>query len=284
MTPTGSQASPFVEEPAGRFGDALDVRLHYHDIGEGPVIVWLHGAGPGASAWGNFAGNVPAFPDYRNLLIDQPLFGASDKPIVHEPRITYNAERVVALLRNVGVERAHFVGNSMGGAVATKIAVDHPELVERLVVMGGAGVGPVATPTPESVPEALRLLLEVWKDGPTRENVERLLRLFVYDASQLDDTLIEARYRASCEPDAVRAHRESTLVTEDLGPELGRVEAPTLLLWGREDPVIPLEAGVAYLRGIPDARLVVFPRCGHWVQYEQREAFDRVVRDFLEDK
>ena len=269
-------------EPDGAFADALDLRLHYHDIGDGPVIVWLHGAGPGAGAWANFGANLSAFEGFRNLLIDQPLFGRSEKPVVHSPRIGYNADRVLALLDGLGVERAHFVGNSMGGAVATKIAADHPDLVERLVVMGGAGVGPVAKPDPANVPAPLRLLLQVWNEGPTRENVAEVLRLFVYDPSQLDDAMIETRYQASIDPEAVKAHRESTLVTEDLTPELGKVRAPTLLLWGRDDPVIPLETGVAYVRGIPDAQLVVFPRCGHWVQFEQREAFDRMVREFLE--
>ena len=261
---------------AGRFVQAGDVRLHCIELGEptGLPIVWLHGGGPGASSWSNFHGNVADFGSYRNVLLDLPQFGRSDKPIITGPRVAYLAARVAAALDALGVSSAHLIGNSLGGVVATKVAIDRPDLVDRLVVMGGAG-GHGSGPT-----QGMEQLMEIRRAGPTRAALADLLRLMVHDESLVTDELVDARYEASLDEEAVRA-QASAPPAEDGTGDLPRVAAPTLLLWGREDRFVSLESALVYLRGIPDAQLVVYPRCGHWVQVERRAEFARAVGDFL---
>src|SRR5919198_2048133 len=103
----------------GNHADVGGFRLHYHEAGDGPAVVMLHGGGPGASAWSNFGPNLPVFAErFRTLLVDQPGFGGSDKSTVTSQYFTFSADALLKLLDEVGIERAHLVGNSLGGGTA----------------------------------------------------------------------------------------------------------------------------------------------------------------------
>lgn len=252
------------------------VTLAVADQGAGHPVVWLHGSGPGATGMGNFGANLPAFSGFRNLVFDLPRYGASDKPAIDEPLVAYAAGKVVGALRELGVERTHLIGNSFGGQIAIRIAAEHPELVGRVVSMGGSA-------RPDGIvefPAGLQQLFAYMRaPEPTREGVEAFVRAMVVDASLVTDELIDARLASSR-----ASHPEIRVVPPnqgDLKPVLGQVRARTLLLWGREDRFIPLEWALITLRGIPDAELVVLPHCGHWAQVEAQERFERIVLDFL---
>src|SRR5215218_9919409 len=123
------------EATTSRFVQAGGVRLHYHDVGSGEHVIMLHGAGPGASSWSNFSRNVDAFArNHRALLVDMPQYGKSDKVVIEGGRLTYTARVLRDMLDVLGIQRAHFVGNSMGGQAAIKLAIDAPERVDKLVV------------------------------------------------------------------------------------------------------------------------------------------------------
>jgi 4,5:9,10-diseco-3-hydroxy-5,9,17-trioxoandrosta-1(10),2-diene-4-oate hydrolase len=263
----------------GRLVPAGDIELHVTAVGDGPALVWLHGAGPGASGMSNFRQNLRAFAGYRSLVFDLPRFGGSDKPVLTEPFAPYAAARVAAALEGLGVARASFIGNSMGGAVAMKLAADRPDLVDRLVLM--APVGTTPDDWSGGIPEGLLAIVEWMQQGPSRELVERFARLQVYDPAVLTEELIQERLGAAADPVVVATNPRTVAAPGDLKPDLARIEAPALLLWGREDRFIPLEWALTALRGIPDAELRVIPRCGHWVQFEHAELFDRVAGDFL---
>jgi 4,5:9,10-diseco-3-hydroxy-5,9,17-trioxoandrosta-1(10),2-diene-4-oate hydrolase len=305
MTPALANP-PLVEREIGAAGD----RLHYAEYGRGPTVAWLHGGGPGASGLSNFRGNLPAFGGYRNLVFDLPGFGRSAKPVLDEPLSSYAADRLAAALDELVAGPVHLVGNSLGGAVATKLAIERPDFVVRLVVMGGAGTIPKRS---RRLPEGLALILEDLLEGPSRERTERFVRTIVHKQSLATGELIDERHRASLDPQLRAAQarnmppigrllraarvpvgrilgfgplqpvalRAIASTIGDLKGELHLVRAPTLLVWGREDRFIPIEWGLVLLRGIPDATLHVIPDCGHWAQYEQRERFDRLVLDFL---
>jgi 4,5:9,10-diseco-3-hydroxy-5,9,17-trioxoandrosta-1(10),2-diene-4-oate hydrolase len=257
------------------------VRLHYTEIGAGRPLVWLHGAGPGASGMSNFVRNVGAFDGFRNLVFDFPRYGRSDKPIIPagDPVIAYNARQIAAALDALGVAGACFVGNSLGGGVATKIAIDRPDLVDRLVLMAGAGTRP---DDEEGLSPGLTHLFAWFTRGGGRAEVEAFVRTQVHDPSVITEALIDERWERARDPETVATNPDSGMVPGDLKPELHRVAAPTLLLWGREDRVIPLHWGLELLRGIDDATLHVIPHCGHWIQYEHPDRFNRLVREFLE--
>jgi 4,5:9,10-diseco-3-hydroxy-5,9,17-trioxoandrosta-1(10),2-diene-4-oate hydrolase len=267
-----------------RLVQAGDIRLHVTEVGEGPALVWLHGAGPGATGMSNFRQNLGAFDAYRNFVFDLPRFGDSDKPVLSleqgEFMAPYAAKRVAAALDELGVERFSLIGNSMGGATAIKIAADNPDRVDRVVLMAAAGTAP-----PDwdgGIPAGLLKIAEWMHNGPSEQLIREFAELQVYDTSVLTPELLAERLERASDPEVVETNPQSNLLPGDLTGDLGRISAPTLLLWGREDNFIPLEWGLVALRGIENAELRVVPHCGHWVQFEHTDLFNRVVSEFLE--
>lgn len=253
-----------------------DAELAYVESGTGSPVIWLHGSGPGATGMSNFGGNLPAFEDYRNIVIDLPGWGRSARPATDEPLIFHAAERVCRAMTALGIERAHLVGNSYGGAVAMRIAMTHPERTDRVVLMAPGGVLPAdAPPWPVGLEHLFNYMAS---EKPSRDEMARFVRLMVYNEALATDALIDERYESS-----LRAHPELPIPPNfgDLTPDLGLISAPTLLVWGREDQTVPLTWATRILQGIPNAELRVLPHCRHWVQYERAPEFNAIVREFL---
>jgi len=268
-----------------RLVDAGEIRLNLVETGAGEPLVWLHGAGPGATGISNFRGNLPAFAGHRNLVFDLPRFGKSDKPVLSLERgemfAPYAAEAIAHALDGIGIERCSLIGNSMGGATAIRFAAEHPEKVNRLVLMAAAGTVPADWDG--GFPEGLLKIVEWMHSGPSEQLVREFAALQVHDPDTITEEMIEERLKGAADPEIVSTNRETNALPGDLNPDLARVTAPTLLLWGREDRFIPLEWGLNALRHIPDAEMRILPRCGHWVQFEKREQFNQIVKDFLEE-
>ncbi len=267
------------EASTSRFADVEGMRLHYNEAGSGPVIVMLHGGGPGASGWSNFQRNVSVLSQhYRVLLPDMPGFGKSDSVTLNEPRSQANARAIRGLLDALRIERATLIGNSMGGATSVNFAIDYSDRVDKLVLMGSGGGGqPMFTPAPS---EGIKVLNQVF-ENPTAEGMRRLIELMVYDSSFLTDELLQQRLGAALNPGHLEARRNSSPVQRDVVSQLGKIKAKTLIVWGRDDRVVPIDGGLRLLAGIPDTRLHVFSKCGHWAQFEHAGEFNRLVLDFL---
>jgi 4,5:9,10-diseco-3-hydroxy-5,9,17-trioxoandrosta-1(10),2-diene-4-oate hydrolase len=247
----------------------------------------LHGGGPGASAWSNFGACLGRFAeDFRVLLVDQPGFGGSDKPAVEGHYFTFAAEKLAAFLDELGLERVHLLGNSLGGGTATRFTLDHPDRVGRLVLMGPGGLQQnLFSPEPT---EGVRRLFEFGGD-PTRERMRAFISVMVHDQSLITDELVEERFTAATAPGSQEAMASMGASFMDpktyeqgmLWREAYRINRPTLLTWGREDRVNPVDGAFLALKLIPRAQLHVFPQCGHWAQIEAADAFHAVTRAFL---
>jgi len=246
-------------------------------------VILIHGSGPGVSAWANWQFAIPYLAEQLHVFAyDQLGFGYTE-PTADQ---VYNLERwtqhLLSFMQAVGIKRAHLVGNSMGAAVALAAAVTHPEVVDRLVLMGSMGVHFQLTPGDG--------LDAVWSYTPSVANMRRLIDIFAYDPSKFPtDQLAELRYEASVRPGAQEAFSsmfpeprqkqvEALAAYED---RLSSIQNPTLIIHGREDRVIPLETSLKLLQVINNAQLHVFGHCGHWTQLEPRDAFNHLVRDFL---
>ncbi|BDT91199.1 alpha/beta hydrolase [Nocardia sputorum] len=275
-------------ENTTRWSTTDGLRLRYHEAGSGAALVLLHGSGPGVSGWANFGANLPVLAErFRCLIVDQPGFGASGRPAVYERNyLRISADAVLGLLDDLGLDRVHLLGNSMGGAVATLLALEHPERVDRLVLMAPGGVGVnVLGPEPS---EGITRLLEFSAD-PTRERLMPWLRTMVSNPATLTEELVAARLAAAADPDAIAALRDAYATFADpalaepvpLWARLRGLRPETQILWGRDDRVTPVEAALLPARQIPNADLRVFARCGHWVQIERKSAFERAVADFF---
>jgi pimeloyl-ACP methyl ester carboxylesterase len=263
--------------------------LRYYDVGDGPPLLFLHGSGPGVTGWRNFRGILPAFAEhFRCLILEFPGFGVSEDVGGH-PMVT--AQGVVApFLDALGVERVDIVGNSMGGGVGINTAIHHRQRVGRLVTIGGIGTN-LFSPGPS---EGIRLLQEFTED-PTRQRLVDWLRSMVYDQSLVTDELIEERWLLATDPDTLAAARRmygkaafaammdmmKAADTPMPWAQMHRVQAPTLLTWGRDDRVSPLDMALIPMRTIANAELHVFPNCGHWAMIEAKNAFERTVLAFL---
>lgn len=265
--------------------------LAYYEAGvaaDGALpLVMLHGGGPGASSWSNFGPALPGFAaDFRTLLIDQPGFGGSDKPAVVGNYYRFSAAHVLALLDELGIDKVHLLGNSLGGGTAMRLALMAPERVGRLVLMGPGGLSLNlfhADPT-----EGVKRLME-FGAAPSREALRAFIATMVVNQGLVTDELVEERFADATAPGAREAMTSMGMsfwnpeTAEDgmLWREAHRLRQHTLLTWGREDRVNPLDGAMAALKLIPKAQLHVFPNCGHWAQIEAAEEFREVTTAFL---
>ena len=268
-----------------------DLRLHYHEAGteHSETVLLVHGGGPGASAWSNFAHNIPVFgKSFRTIAVDQPGFGLSDKPTEHPQYFVHSSSAIVALMDHLGIERAHLVGNSLGGGAAVRLALDYPDRAGKLVLMGPGGLS-MNVFAPDPTEGVKNLANFAAPPGPSREKLETFLRGMVYDQSLITDELIDERFDAASTPEsmaAMAAMGKSFMDPETadrgmLWREAHRLRQPVLLTWGREDRVNPLDGALVPLKNIPRAQLHVFGRCGHWAQLEKFDEFNRLAIDFL---
>lgn len=272
-----------------RFIDLDGVRVHYQLAGDehAPAIVLIHGFASSTLVWSNVFLKL-AEAGYRVIALDMLGYGYSAKPRKGEYTIAGQARLLTRLLDALGLPRAIFVGSSYGGAVAATVALDYPDRVEKLVLVGTVN---------NNRPLAFRLMRlfgsPVFGDvvSPLLIGSRRLLRRRmkrVYDRHEwvLDERRVDARHlplraagtqRAIIRTvrcwDAERISRDAHLITQ-----------PTLLLWGENDQEIPLADGERLHEEIPGSRLIVFLNCGHLPHEEFPEAFTNVVIDFCQTK
>ncbi|MGW9131936.1 alpha/beta fold hydrolase [Streptomyces sp. NPDC055681] len=263
--------------------------LRYHEVGEGPPLLLLHGSGPGVTGWRNYRGNLAAFArHFRCLVLEFPGFGVSDPTDEHPMAAAPKA--VHRFLSGLGLDRVDVIGNSMGGIVAANLAIGHPGLFRRIVTVGGLGRN-IFSPAPG---EGINLLVD-FTENPTREALVRWMHSMVHNPDVVTEEMIEERWTQATEPDTLASARRmygrkalaagmAAAQASDQPPYwalLHRVTAPTLITWGRDDRVSPVDMALLPMRTMPRAELHVLPDCGHWVMIEQKAAWENVVLAFL---
>ena len=253
-------------------------RLHVLDAGQGPAVVFLHGSGPGASGWSNFKRNLPFLVErgHRVIAVDTLGFGRSSKPEDRDYGLPYVTGLLHRALGELGVARCAVVGNSHGGAQAIRLGLDHPELVEKLVLMAPGGLEERETyMAMEGIKAMVKLVFG--KEGPSRAGLRRVLELQLFDPRVLDDETVDERWAVALEqPRRVL----SSLAVPHLVPELPRLTQPILAFWGGADQFCPV-TGAVTLGRLPNARVHVYGDCGHWVMVEKADEFNRLVAEFL---
>lgn len=264
----------------GRTITAAGYQTNLHDQGEGFPVLLIHGSGPGVTAWANWRGIIPQLARTRRVVAPDMLgFGYSERP----PDGQYNQQRwvehAIGVLDALGIAQADVVGNSFGGGLALALAIRHPGRVRRLVLMGSVGV---RFPLTEG-------LDQTWGYTPSLDNMRKLLDLFAYDRSRVTDELARLRYEASIRP----GFQESFAAmfppprqngVDDLASSEEEIRAlphEALIIHGREDRIIPLQASQTLAQWLTKSQLHVFGQCGHWTQIEHAERFARLVEDFL---
>ena len=259
---------------------AAGITTNYHDVGDGFPALFIHGSGPGVSAWANWRLVMPALSErLRVIAPDMAGFGFSERPAGIRYDLDTWVAQAIGLLDALGLEQADVVGNSFGGALALAMAIRHPQRVRRLVLMGSVGV-------PFDITEGLDA---VWGYTPSFENMRRIMDYFAWDRSLVNDELAELRYRASIRPGfqesfgamfpAPRQRWVDALAS--LEEHIRALPHETLIVHGRDDRVIPLLTSLTLAEWIDRSQLHVYGRCGHWTQIEHAARFAKLVGDFL---
>ena len=265
------------EAKYAEIGDGL--RVHYHEAGRGPAVVFLHGSGPGASGWSNFRHNAGYFADkgFRAILPDTLGFGYSSKPDGAAYTLDFLVGALERFLSAIGVERCAVVGNSHGGAMAIRLALRRPETVERLVLMAAGGLEERDV---YMKMEGIRAMVKTVMDpaGVTRAAMRRVFELQLFDPSLVTEELLDERIQiAELQPKQVL----TSMQVPNLAPDLGRLACPVFTLWGVDDKFCPMSGAIAIARGCRRSRVLLLSECGHWVMVEKAALFNDACVRFL---
>lgn len=245
-----------------------------------PVVVFIHGSGPGASGASNFRQNIDAFvaAGYRVILPDLIGYGASSKPEGLDYTLQLFTDSLYEALLAHGITRASLVGNSLGGGVALQMTLDHPEFSINLVLMAP---GCVAEREAYFVmPGIAKMVSSFGEPGFDLAEQKRLVSNLVHPdfAPKIPDALVAERFAVA------RTQPKDVLVrmrTPDLSPRLAEIDKPVFVLWGLNDEFCPEAHARLFLDHCADVRAITFGRTGHWVQVERASEFNAFVIEFL---
>ncbi|AKH70361.1 putative hydrolase or acyltransferase of alpha/beta superfamily [Spongiibacter sp. IMCC21906] len=266
----------------GKRADLGGYEANYLEAGsrENPTVILLHGSGPGVTGYANWRLLMPQLEnDFHVLAPDVIGFGYTDHPEGYEYNMTNWLKFTCDFMDAVGVSKAHFVGNSFGGALSLAMAARHPERVDRFVMMGAAGIRFEMT-------EGLR---EVWGYKPSVEAMRSLMSIFAYRQDLVSEEIIQSRYEASIRPGYQEAYEQ--LFPEPMQEkldglslpeeEIAKISHPALLVHGREDVIVPMENSIKGHKLLKNSELHIYGECGHWTQVEKPQAFAQLVKNFL---
>lgn len=269
--------------PEGKYADVgAGITMHYHEAGSGErgAVLFIHGSGPGASGWSNFKGNYPVLAEqgYRTIVADTMGYGYSTKPEDGAFSLSDVAAQYKSLLDAVGVDRVTVVGNSQGGAIAIAMALDYPELVEKLVLMAPGGLEQRETYMEmEGIKAMIRVL---YKEGISKETMRKVFTLQLHDESKITDEVIEERFQV-----AMTQHKDNIARIRVANQEdrLSDIQCPVLCFWGANDKFCPSTGAAKIAERCRNSRTMLISSCGHWVMVEYPTLFNTLTLAFLQD-
>ena len=267
--------------PEGKYADVgSGITMHFHEAGGGDrgVVLFVHGSGPGASGWSNFKGNYPFLAEhgYRTIVPDTMGYGYSTKPEEGAFSLDDVAAQYKALLDVLGVDRATVVGNSQGGAIAITMALNYPDLVEKLVLMAPGGLEARETYMEmEGIKAMIRVL---YKEGVSKETMRKVFTLQLHDESKITEEVIEERYQV-----AMTQHKDNIARIRVANQEerLSEIQCPVLCFWGANDKFCPSSGASKIATRCANSRTMLIASCGHWVMVEYAKLFNELTLKFL---
>lgn len=270
-------------ESTSRFIKTRLANLHINEAGDpaAETILLLHGSGPGATGWTNFSPNIAVLAQqYHVVAADMPGWGESD-PVTWSDR--NHVQNVLELLDALDIAKVTLIGNSMGGGTSIAFTYTHPDRVQRLITMGSSSGQPTITGA-GGLTEGLKILQKGYRD-PSFETMRELVEVMTFDSGFATDELIQSRAdMVTRAPEHARNFLDGVgkrAVVELDWDQVKKITQPTLLFHGRDDRVVHYENSLRLSSLIPDSRVHLINRCGHWLQIEHAEEFNRLVLDFM---
>jgi len=264
--------------PRGEFTNAAGHDIHHLSFGEGPAVVLLHGSGPGASAYSNFKQNLDTIVEagHRAILIDMVGFGYSSKPTDRDYTTELFASTVKSALDAMGVERCTLFGNSLGGAICIRLALDNPAMVGGLIMMAPGGIE--ERETYFAMPGISKMVSNFVGGELDRDGLRSLLQMLVHDPALVSQELVDERFAIlETQPKEVL----SRMIIPNMESELGNLQCPIIGFWGQNDEFNPISGARKFLDQCKDCRFTIVSECGHWVMLEHERMFNAQLRDFL---
>lgn len=255
---------------------------NYHDEGSGEPIIFMHGSGPGVSAYANWRFAIPVLAEkFRVIAPDMVGFGYSDRPDGMVYGMDIWVEQIIDLMDALHVKKAHLVGNSFGGALALSLAIKYPQKFDKIVLMGAMGVEFELTDG----------LDEAWGYTPSIENMRSLLDTFAFSRELVTDELAKLRYEASIREGFQESfssmfpypRQSSVSAMASKEEDIKAITKQVLIIHGREDRVIPVENSFRLHDMIQKSQLHVFGECGHWTQIEHKDRFNNLLLNFFSE-
>jgi 4,5:9,10-diseco-3-hydroxy-5,9,17-trioxoandrosta-1(10),2-diene-4-oate hydrolase len=268
--------------PEGKYAECANgYRIHYLDEGQGEVVVFLHGSGPGASGHSNFKGNYPFLVEagYRCIIPDHIGYGFSDKPNDRDHPLSFFVECIKQTLDEAAVEKCTLVGNSLGGAIALGLALDYPNLVDKLILMAPGGLSEL--PEYQAMP-GMQKVFQVFGSGEavTHEVMKDLFATgLMHNSAHATDDLVKERMQIM---EIMNGHVMATMQVPVLVDRLQELDCPVLGFWGMDEKMMPENGIMAMAKNIKQLRLILVTECGHWVMVEHEGMFNRACLDFLQ--
>jgi pimeloyl-ACP methyl ester carboxylesterase len=268
-------AVAFAQAPQEKTVTVFGAKIHYLEAGDAakPKVILLHGLGGSTANWATNIGAISQ--NYHVIALDQVGFGKSDKPMLKYRVGTY-VDFLDRFMAELKIEKASLVGNSMGGWVAALMSVKYPTRVVKIVLADAAGI------LPEKVVEEQIYQL----NNSTRDEIRANMKLiFANPVLQNNEALVDqfmtARVMAN-DGGTINSLIESIRRREDfLNARLGEIKKPTLIIWGKQDGLLPVADAHTFNKGIAGSELVIFDPCGHVPQFERSADFNKKVLEFL---
>ena len=278
--------APLTEEGTSRNirGSEL-ANIHYHDVGDGEPVIFLP-SGPSSipsTAWINYHKTLPLLAQhFRCILVDLVNYGLTGTFEYHEPGHHMHARMIIELMDRLGIEKAHIVGNSVGGTTALVLGINHADRVNKLVV-GACNASSGGDPyllAPRG--DVMRIAGE-FTANPTLEGMRKYMTATFNNEALVTDEIVDYMYQLyTTHPDHLDVRKRSRQTPHSNLPDLPCMKAPTLIIHGRYDRMVNVEVGLRLLNYIPDSRLVVLNHCGSWPPYEYPDEYSRQVLGFLQ--
>ncbi len=266
----GKESTP----TADKFAMVYGAKIHYVETGTGAPLILVHGLADDATIWDSV---IPALSArFRVIALDQIGFGHSDKPLLNY-RVSTFVDFLDGFLTELKIEHVSLIGNSLGGWVAAAFALVHPGRIERLVLSDAAGYAALAKTMDPRAVSALRLA--------SREDIRYLGPLTFHDKRFYQDVDLAFKQRVTAGDGYTVGRLLDSMIRGDdtLDNRLNVINRPTLILWGRDDKLIPLTFGERFHQEITNSRLQIIDNCGHMPQVECPDQFVTAVLQFFND-
>ena len=254
--------------------------IHYHESGQGQPLVLVHGGGPGACGWSNFHPNIPYLSEHFHVFaIDLPGWGKSQS-VMYDQRD--NSGVLAEFIETLGLGKVAIIGNSMGGSSCIRLAYERPELVSHLITLGSSSGTPGLFDAAGLTEGVKALEGAYFNPGP--ESMRKFISTMAFDTRHVTDEFVAERVKATTDrmdhvEGWISGHGKPMVRIDQT--KLAEIKIPTLHVHGRDDRTVNFTAALHLSRQIPNSRVLIVNRCGHWVQLEHSDEFNRSVTSFI---